>query len=276
MKVAVQLGLLPGDGAAEKARWAADHGVEGIELGAWGGVDKMRREIDAIAGLVPIASVCGNCDADGAGSFDFLDPDPVKRRRSIDGSKAILTLCGEVGAAGQIVPPIFGGPRVPDLSPVMTPLELEEKLMLAACAELGPHAAAAGTLFLLEPLNRYEQHYLRKQSDGVRVIEASGAPGLALLADLFHMHIEETDSPAALRAAGRHVAHVHLADNTRHEPGTGDIDLVAALRALREIGFSGYMAYECSITGADPAARAANLARSLEYVRRCIAASSTS
>ncbi|MBV9467971.1 MAG: sugar phosphate isomerase/epimerase [Abitibacteriaceae bacterium] len=271
MKIAVQLGLLPGNNATDKAKWAQDNGVEGIELGVWGGgLSAMRRDADAIGGLVPISSVCGNADVDGNTSFDFLDPDLNKRRKSIEGSKAILQFCGEVGAAGQIVPPIFGGPKVPDLAPVMSPLELEDKLMVAACQEIGPHAAAHNTLFMLEPLNRYEQHYLRKQSDGVRIIKASGVKGVGLLSDLFHMHIEETDSPAALVQAGKHVTHIHLADNTRMEPGTGDIDFVAAFKALKKIGFKGYMAYECGITGDTPKKKAANLAKSLQFVRDCI------
>lgn len=270
MKIAVQLGLLPGETVTDKANWALDHGVDGIELGAWGGLDQMRREADAINGIVPISSVCGNADLDGHPSFDFLDPDPAKRRKSIEGSKAILAFCGEVGAAGQICPPIFGGPRVPDLSPIMTPLEIEDKLMVAICREIGPFAASHKTLFLLEPLNRYEQHYLRKQSDGVRVIKEAAVEGVALLSDLFHMHIEETNTPQALREAGKHVAHLHLADNTRMEPGTGDIDFVAAFKALLEIGFTGYMAYECGITGSSPQERAHNLAKSLHYVRDCI------
>ncbi len=271
MKIAVQLGLLPGNTNLEKAKWARDHGVEGIELGVWGGgLPKMRRDAEEINGLVPISSVCGNADAEGNTSFEFLSPDPKKRRASIDGAKAILEFCGEVGAAGQIVPPIFGAPQVPDLSPFKTPLEIEEELIIAACREIGPHAQSHKTLFLLEPLNRYEQHYLRKQSDGVRVIKASGAPGIKVLADLFHMHIEETDSPAALRAAGKHVGHLHLADNTRMEPGTGDIDFVAAFKALKDIGFTGFMAYECGISGDTLRKKAANLSKSLDFVRNAI------
>jgi sugar phosphate isomerase/epimerase len=271
MKIAVQLRLLPGETTADKAKWARDNGVEGIELNN-GTLDRMRREADEINGLVPVCSVCGNCDVDGGPGFDFLDPDPAKRRRSIEGSKAILGFCGEVGAAGQIVPPIFGGPRVPDLSPFMKPLEIEDELMAAILREIGPFAEEKGTLFLLEPLNRYEQHYLRKQSDGLRVIAKSGVTGgVALLSDLFHMHIEETDSPAALRAAARYVRHVHLADNTRMEPGTGDIDFDAAFSALAEIGFDGYMAYECGITGDTPDEKAKNLAKSLDFTRAAVA-----
>jgi sugar phosphate isomerase/epimerase len=273
MKIAVQLTLLPGSTPKEKALWAKDHGVEGIELLAFGGggLPRMQREADEIAGLLPLCSVCGNVDADGNTSFDFLNPDPAKRRRSIDGSKAILEFCGQLGAVGQIVPPIFGPPLVPDLSPAFTPLELEEKLMLAACEEVGPFAAQHNTLFMLEPLNRYEQHYLRKQSDGVRIIESAKLPGIGLLSDFFHMHIEETNTPEAFRNAGKHISHIHLADNTRLEPGTGDIDFVASFKVLKQIGFAGYMAYECTISGGTPAEKANNLDKSLRYLRDCIA-----
>lgn len=268
MKIALQLGLIPGTTTADKAKWAHDNGVEGIELGVWGGgLEKCQRDAEAIKGLVQIASVCGNADPDGNPCFDFLDPDPGKRRRAIEGSKALLVFCGQVGAAGQIVPPIFGGPKVPDLSPYKTALELEDGLMVAALQELGPVAAANNTLFLLEPLNRYEQHYLRRLADGVRVIEAAGNPdGVALLADFFHMHIEENNTPAAIREAGSWVRHVHLADNTRQEPGTGDIDFVAAFRALVEGDFTGWLAYECSVGGTD---KAEQLAKSLRFIRNC-------
>ncbi len=272
MKIAVQLGLLPGTSTRDQAQWAKDHGVEAIELTGWGGgLSGMKQQAEEINGLLPISSACGNLGLDGkTPAFTFLDPDKSKRRDAIEGSAAILKFCGEVGAAGQIVPPIFGGPAVPDLSPVISIAELEDQLMLAACQELGPIATEAGTLFMLEPLNRYEQHYLRKQSDGIRIMDACGVPGIGLLSDLFHMHIEETSIPQALRAAKGYTTHLHLADNTRQEPGTGDIDFVAAFKALHENGFTGYMAYECGISGDSEDEKAANLAKSLEFVRECI------
>lgn len=272
MKVAVQLGLLPGANNADKAKWASDHGVQGIELSAFsGGVENMKKIVEDINDAVPVVSVCGNATLDGGRGFDFLHPEAEKRRASMDGSKALLAFCGEVGAVGQIVPPIFGPPIVPDLSPWKTPLEIEEELMLAALKELGPFAAEHKTLFMLEPLNRYEQHYLRKQSDAIRVIKASGAgAGLGVLSDFFHMHIEETDSPQAFRDAKDYTSHIHLADNTRLEPGTGDIDFVASFKVLKENNFDGYMAYECAISGDNADAKAENLAESLDYVRACI------
>ena len=147
--------------------------------------------------------------------------------------------------------------------------------MVAALEELGPHAASHKTLFLLEPLNRYEQHYLRKQSDGIRVVEQTitrggSGEGLGVLSDFFHMHIEETNSPEAFRNAAKWTKHIHLADNTRMEPGTGDIDFVASFQVLKGTGFDGYMAYECGVSGDSADEKSKNLAKSLEYIRACI------
>ena len=271
MKIALQMGLIPGETTADKAKWAADHGVQGLELGVIGaGHDGLYLQADEINGVLPICSVCGNAQADGTKSFDFLHPDKKKRRESIEGCKGTLKFCGQVGAVGQIVPPIFGGPAVPDLSPAYTIAQLEDALMMEAARELGPWAAENNTLFMLEPLNRYEQHYLKTQADGMRIRDEAKVPGIGLLSDFFHMHIEETDSPAAFAAAKGYTTAIHLADNTRKEPGTGDIDFVASFKVLKANGYDGYMAYECGITGNNAEEKAANLIKSLDYVRSCI------
>lgn len=271
MKIVLQLGLIPGASTLEKVTWARDAGADGIELGAWGGIDLLRRDADICQSILPVTSICGNCDATGAGSFDFLDPDPLKRRKSLDGSKAILKLCGELGAVGQVIPPIFGPARVPDLSPFASAIDLENGLMTAMLHELGPIAAENNTLVLLEPLNRYEQHYLRKLSDAKAAIERASSPaGVAVLADTFHMHIEETDSPRSIHDAGHYLMHVHVADNTRYEPGTGDIDFVKIIRALRDVEYDGYLAYECSVSGETVAQKQVALAKSIAFLRTVI------
>jgi sugar phosphate isomerase/epimerase len=179
-----------------------------------------------------------------------------------------LSACGHFGAAGQIVPPIFGPPRLPDLWPLKSAVDLEKELLVEITRELAACAHECGTLLLLEPLNRYEQHLLRRQADGVEIIQRAGdPPGVALLSDFFHMHIEETSTPEALRQAGKYVAHVHMADNTRMQPGTGDIDWKDGLQALKDIGFTGYLAYECGIDGRPKEA----LRRSVEFIRATLA-----
>ena len=266
MKIAIQERMLPGESLAARLDSAEQLGVEGVEL--WGDADLYTRVAEYETALqgrsVCISSVCGQAH------FDWLDPDPAKRAVSLEETRRNLEFCGHFGAAGQIVPPIFGPPRLPDLSPLHTAEELERQLLAEIVREMAPYAHARGTLLLLEPLNRYEQHLLRRQQDGIDIIEMAGAPaGVALLSDFFHMHIEETDTPRAFREAGKHVGHVHVADNTRQEPGTGDIDWRAGLQALKDIGFNGYLAFESAVSGNDPLQ---SLQKSVNFLRETLAA----
>ncbi|TSA32049.1 MAG: sugar phosphate isomerase/epimerase [Verrucomicrobiaceae bacterium] len=263
MKIAMQLGLIPGKTVEDKQKWASDSGLDGIEISASDylpdRLDQARRDFEASP--VPVSSICSNP------SIDFLDPDPAKRRASIEESKLYLKLAAEFHATGQIIPPIFGGPRLWEPFPPGGVVALEDDLLVETCKELGDFAGASGTLLLLEPLNRYEEHLLNTLARAVKIIERCGHPSVALIPDFFHMHIEETSTPDALRHAGRHVRHVHLADNTRLEPGTGDINFVESFKVLNEIGFSGYLAFECIVVNPD---RDTALRNSLDYIRDCL------
>jgi sugar phosphate isomerase/epimerase len=105
-------------------------------------------------------------------------------------------------------------------------------------------AARAGVTVLLEPLNRYECDYINTLADGAAIAREVGAPNLKLLADTFHMNIEEADIPASLKAAGALVGHVHLADTNRQVPGHGHLDVAAVLGALESIEYRGFLSFE--------------------------------
>jgi Xylose isomerase-like TIM barrel len=69
--------------------------------------------------------------------------------------------------------------------------------------------------------------------------------GVAIMADFFHMNIEEAD----IRAAGQHIVHVHVADSNRLQPGKGHVDFRPGFAALKEAGYDGYLGIECRISG---------------------------
>jgi sugar phosphate isomerase/epimerase len=130
-------------------------------------------------------------------------------------------------------------------------VKLEKDLFVAILRELAPHAEAAKAMILVESLNRYETHLLRKQEDSLGISKRVGHASVAIMADFFHMSIEELDIPKAIRKCGKAIRHVHLADSTRMQPGTARTDFRAGFATLREAGFKGYMALECGILG-DP------------------------
>ncbi|MEY2878985.1 MAG: hypothetical protein RLZZ15_1365 [Verrucomicrobiota bacterium] len=113
-----------------------------------------------------------------------------------------------------------------------------------ALRDLGAHAAARGAFLLYEPLNRYETNLFNRLADTAAWLRSIDTPGVRLLADLFHMNIEEADFAAALRDAGPLVGHVHFADSNRRAVGLGHSDLAPAIAALRAIGYTGYLSAE--------------------------------
>jgi len=76
----------------------------------------------------------------------------------------------------------------------------------------------------LEPLNRFETNVLNLCADLARILDGANNPAVGAMADTFHMHIEERDSAAALRALGRRCLHLHASENDRGPVGTGQID----------------------------------------------------
>jgi sugar phosphate isomerase/epimerase len=109
---------------------------------------------------------------------------------------------------------------------------------------LGEHARKRGQVFLFEALNRYETNLANRISDVLAIIEPLATKNIRILADLFHMNIEETDIAAALKQAGDALGHVHYVDSNRRAAGSGHIDFAPILTALRESNYHGYLSTE--------------------------------
>ncbi|MDR3637158.1 MAG: sugar phosphate isomerase/epimerase [Isosphaeraceae bacterium] len=109
---------------------------------------------------------------------------------------------------------------------------------------LGEHAAQYGVPLLYEPLNRYETNFVNTVADGVGLLGTLTTRNVKLLADLFHMNIEEADIAAAIRAGAGSIGHVHFVDSNRRPAGFGHVDFVSVANALHAIGYNGYASAE--------------------------------
>jgi sugar phosphate isomerase/epimerase len=168
----------------------------------------------------------------------LTDPDATHRARALNFVRGIIDLGGALDA-----PAIVGsmqGRWGDDLSRDACLSHLGE-----AVSALGEHARQFGVPLIYEPLNRYETNLLTTLADGASFLRSLGSPNVKLLADLFHMNIEETSLPDALRAAGATIGHVHLADSNRRPAGCGHTDFKPIVAALRDIPYSGYLSAEC-------------------------------
>lgn len=102
--------------------------------------------------------------------------------------------------------------------------------------------------FAIEPLNRFETNVLNLCADGANIIAAAANPAFELMADTFHMHIEERNPFAAFRALGSCCRHFHVSENDRGPVGAGQIDWPAWFAALRASHVSSVVV-ECFSSG---------------------------
>jgi sugar phosphate isomerase/epimerase len=109
---------------------------------------------------------------------------------------------------------------------------------------LGKHAASFGVKLIYEPLNRYETNLLNTLEDSVQFLKNFQIKQVGLLADLFHMNIEEADMAASILSCGDLILHVHFADSNRRPVGNGHTSFNEVAKALKEINYDGYVSAE--------------------------------
>lgn len=261
MKISAQEGMVPGKTLAEKLDNLEKYGYEGIEFGG-GGLEARQDEIiKAVSqSKVKPSSICAGYRG------CLLDPSKEQRDLAMFDMKKLLTVAGNIGAVGLIMVPIFGGPRIPDLLPYKSVRELQMELLVTLLKELGDYAKEAGSIVLVEPLNRYETHFINRLEQGVEVCKKVNSPNVKIMADFFHMSIEERSIPKSIEEAGEYIYHMHLADSTRLLPGYGHTDFKTAFDSLKKVGFDKYMAMECGIPGDS----AVELPKSANYLKQWI------
>ena len=253
MEFAMRESMVPGATLPEQLTWLERAGVDAIELHGPALV-LPPAELRAIFTDSPVrlASVDGG--------IGLLDADPAKRAAIKDQIRARLDLAGSLGARGVLLVPQFGRtPALPDLSPLKSGADLERELLVTQLRELTPASQAAGIPLYLEPLNRYEAHLVNRVEQGTAIADEAGG-GIGVIADFFHMNIEEVNVAASIRAAVGSIVHVHVADSNRLQPGRGHLDFAPGFAALKAGGYDGYFGFECRIEGPPEAAIAASIA----------------
>ncbi len=120
---------------------------------------------------------------------------------------------------------------------------------------MGEHARQYKVPLIFEPINRYETNLINTIDAGLKLVQPLSTKNVVLLADLFHMNIEEVDTPASLRAGGKFIGHVHFVDSNRRPAGMGHIDYRPIAGALASIGYDRFASAE-ALPYPDPEAAA--------------------
>jgi sugar phosphate isomerase/epimerase len=221
-------------------RQAAELGFDAIELFAPGpeAVDPKELKRLLVDHGLTLAAV-----GTGAGwvkhKLNLTLPDAEARRRARDFIRSIIELGGPLGAPA-IIGSMQGRHSVDGIDQPTARAWLAEAL-----EELGEFARQYNVPLIYEPLNRYETNMVNTVEQGTALLGGLSTRNVRLLADLFHMNIEEVDVAEALRAGRDAIGHVHYVDSNRRAAGFGHLEFGPIVAALGEIGYAGYASAEC-------------------------------
>jgi sugar phosphate isomerase/epimerase len=259
LRLSCQEGPMAGDNLAAKLDNMEKWGFEGLEVGGRGLAGRVKELKDALKSRpIKMSAICAGFDG-------WLNAsDKGERDKCLATMKEILTAAGELGSTGVIIVPSFNGQDAKGSLPhkearvALTGFarwdEADRKRTGALLAELGDHAAKAGTRVILEPLNRQECYFLRTLADGASICRDLENPGVAVMGDFWHMTWEETSDMGAFITAGKYLHHVHMASRKRRampgEDGEAD-NYVDGFKGLKMIGYQDYVSFECGCKGPD-------------------------
>ena len=73
---------------------------------------------------------------------------------------------------------------------------------------------------------------------------------MRIVADTYHMNIEEADPAAALLDVAPYIGHLQASDSNRLEPGAGHVDWALFGATVQAIGYERSIAIESRLSGA--------------------------
>jgi D-psicose/D-tagatose/L-ribulose 3-epimerase len=212
-------------------------GFDGVELPIFSGQPQdykpIRSELDNLGLKCTTVTILTR-------ETNAVSPDPAVRRKALDWLRTVIeinhvlgaeTICGPYHSAlGE-----FSGTG---------PTEDEKKRAAEVLRQAAEYAQQAGVMLAIEYLNRFECYFLNTAAQAVELVRMVDHPHFRAMYDTFHAHIEEKNAGTAIRTIAPVLAHVHISENDRGTPGTGQVDWSTTFRTLREVGYDGWLTIE--------------------------------
>jgi len=242
LRISFQEGTAPRETLGEKFDYMEELGIVGFEPGGRGLLGRVDEINSALNGRnIKVSAICAGFDG------FILAEDPAVKAAFDSSMREIITAAGAIGSTGVIMVPAFNGqqPCKPNTAETWD-------FLCSELHQLGEYALSQGTTVILEPLNRREAFYLRHVSLAAAIARDSDSAGVKVMGDFWHMQEETSDYAAFMSAGAELLRHVHIASRGRRltpsEDGEKD-NYVDGFRALKEIGYQGYVSFECGCEG---------------------------
>ncbi|HLT51178.1 MAG TPA: sugar phosphate isomerase/epimerase [Arenibacter sp.] len=229
-------------------------GYDGVELFLGGGdvghYSKLGRHFSSMGlGVTAVAAL--------APEENIASPDKKFREAGLDKLKWSI----DVGAAANVE--VICGPYHSTFAYfTRQPPTLQEKQwsneMLWKAAE---YAEKSNIVLAPEAVNRFESYLYNNMADLKSMVEKVDHPNLGAMFDTHHAHIEEKSQAEAIRTIAPYLKHVHISENDRGTPGSGQVHWQEVFNTLKEVGYDGWLTIEAFSTLIPEFANAINVWR---------------
>ncbi len=232
-------------------------GYEGAELMT---VDPDKLDWAWIKGLaekyaLSIPLVCTG-EVYGQLGISFVDPDPARQKIALDRMYRVIGFASYLGAnvnVGRI-----RGQYTPGI-----PCQTTYDTAVAVFRRISAYAAGKNVTVALETINTLQSNFINTMAEGAAFVDAVDHPHFKLMADVFHMNMEEKDLYQAIKDYAPYTVYVHLADSNRRYPGSAGLNLQKTIQAFRDSGYDGVFSVEVmQIPDQEVSAR-----KSIEYLK---------
>jgi D-psicose/D-tagatose/L-ribulose 3-epimerase len=212
-------------------------GYDGVEVPLFEGdaahFQAVRRELDSL-GLSANAVTVATPEANP------ISPDAAIRKKGVEHIRWAIDMTAVLG--GQHLCGPFHSPLA--VFSGTGPTDDEKKRAADSLRQAAVHAAHASVTLAIEYLNRFECYFLTTAADTKALVQAVDHPNFRAMYDTFHAHIEEKHPTPAIRTLGPVLRHVHISENDRGTPGTGQVAWAATFQALKDVGYNGWLTVE--------------------------------
>jgi D-psicose/D-tagatose/L-ribulose 3-epimerase len=198
-------------------------------------VDSVKEKVDEVGIEVVTSTTLNN-------KTNLISPDPDIRANGIRTLKLLVDInmklnskiMGGVNYAAWGY--LTGKPRT----------EQEWEWSVNAMRDVVEYASQRGDLVIaVEPVNRFETHFLNTAEDAVRYCKDVGTGNVKVHLDSFHMIREELSFRGAVQTCGKeYLGYVHVCESNRGIPGTGLVPWKEFFTAIKEVGYDGPLVIE--------------------------------
>jgi len=174
-------------------------------------------------------------------------PEEPIRKRTREYIKELLRFTADIG--GEVA--VLGSPKQRRVQEGVTKKKAWS-FMREALKECCEEAGKVGVTICLEPLSRNQTNFINTAREAVAMVNEVDDPHLQIVLDVYSMSDEGRPLDEIIREVGPHLRHFHANDTGGLAPGQGDADYRAVVRALRDIGYQGYVSVEVFNRSKDP------------------------